>query len=362
MQPGDAPMVRGTCACGRRFRVRNAQSGRTTACPDCGRVITITQADVNMAQTDLQLVPLQIDLTDAREAQLVDHGELRPAPKGSRVGLTDRVLFDHADAQVTQALRGHSLNWPTGAPPLPPGFLSSAPPSPQQLSFIQDMLASFYFAGHRRNATIILGSAVAASLFTLLLVIPLPIGPFRLLGVFLYAFIAIFLMQFYWSVLRETAAGEDEIPWVAADLDLFDDFLWPSWWLLTIAALCSAPALIVARVLPNEPALIWGALVAGWSFWPVAVMSVALTGSIFSLRPDLLVRCVIGIGPLYLAAWLLTAAVLIGWLAVYFFAGGYMILPLIGPFINLYMGYVLFRMLGLLFRHFRTRLPWRFVA
>ena len=178
-------------------------------------------------------------------------------------------------------------------------------------------------------------------------------------------------MQFYWSVLTSTANGEDEISLVQADWDWWDDALRPLLLLALISAVCTLPMLILDRVLPPAQALrthmLWTTLALGWFFWPVSVMSVATGGTLSFLRPDLLIRCIIGIGPVYLAAWAIAATTLASWWIVIAAQSTPLPIPIIGTigvlFIgmtaNLYFGYVLFRALGLLYRHFQQRFPWR---
>jgi hypothetical protein len=96
-------------------------------------------------------------------------------------------------------------------------------------------------------------------------------------------------------------------------------------------------------------------------------MSVALGGTILYMRPDWLVRCVAGIGPVYLFAWVLVVAVAGALIASGRYGeqiiGSSLLVRLVyrpaSAFVELYLGYVLFRTLGLLYRHFQQRFPWR---
>ena len=50
----------------------------------------------------------------------------------------------------------------------------------------------------------------------------------------------------------------------------------------------------------------------------------------------------------------------VGW---YFFLQYWhiwILIPVVGFVVNFYFGYVVFRTLGLLFRHFRARFPWKY--
>jgi hypothetical protein len=164
-------------------------------------------------------------------------------------------------------------------------------------------------------------------------------------------------------VLRHTANAEDVIPWAQEQWSLWYDGVLPLLSLALISFFCTLPYLIVANVqaaaFAADPLRGWLVLAAGWFFWPAAVMSVALSDSLSYLRPDRLIRSVIGIGPAYLAAWVAAMLAVTVW---YYFLQQWWTwiwYPIIGFAANLYLGYVLFRTCGLLFRHYRERLAWR---
>ncbi|MBW7904256.1 MAG: hypothetical protein LC135_13025 [Phycisphaerae bacterium] len=352
-------VIRGTCACGRRFRIRNAVAGAAVTCPECGRPIIIHDADLRLAAAGERVVPRQPEDDGPREGRPVDVVDLRLARQGSRPGLSGGATHQQDDALLAGALSGR----PAAALPARDGPQATAARRAAR-GFLGDMIASFYFAGSRGNALNVLATATACSLCTLLLYLPLPLGPVRVVAIIPLILLGLYVIQFYWSVLRETANGEDEIPWFAADWDLWEDAGKPFFWVAAITTLCVLPAQLTALLapasLPYREAVIWGALLAGTLLWPVGVMSVAIGNTILFARPDWLVRCMLGIGPVYIVAWALVMAVIAGWWALLQFAGQMLLAPMLGVFANLYLGYVLFRMLGLIYYHFRTRFPWRF--
>jgi len=50
----------------------------------------------------------------------------------------------------------------------------------------------------------------------------------------------------------------------------------------------------------------------------------------------------------------------VGWCLLWRFWAIWIWIPIVGFAANLYLGYVVFRTLGLLFRHFRVRFPWKY--
>jgi hypothetical protein len=86
------------------------------------------------------------------------------------------------------------------------------------------------------------------------------------------------------------------------------------------------------------------------------------------LRPDWLVRSLVGIGPLYIVPWLLVVVTVVGGYGLLAGMERMGTIPFVGEILftiafallALYLGYVIFRILGLLYRHFHARLPFDF--
>lgn len=361
--PSQSVLVR--CVCGRKYRIAGAAAGARTTCPACGSLIEVTDADLETGFSPDGLIRVRDEPAEARDAIPVSDEPVRPAGRGEPLGLTGRADYSTEDALLATALSGRapSLSSPTGGgEPL------------RRRPFLDDLLASFYFAGNRNNALNVLITSLPFSILTLVTV-GLPFI-FKPIAIPFWFIVVAYIIQFYWQVLRDTARGDDEIPWFDTDWDVWSDVIWPVWWVGGVSLLCSAPAILLTVYTPGaSPALYWALLAGGWFFWPVCVMSVAIGHHIAFLRPDWIVRCVIGIGLPYVSAWLLTMLTLAGWyLTSYLSAGasvlrsapvfvqvvGLAILVTVSSAANLYFGYVLFRNLGVLFRHFRTRLPWKF--
>lgn len=366
MESSEAFIVRGRCACGRKYRVRNARANMTVNCPACGRVITIAEGDLRAAFFARDTIPLASETVEPLEVIPLEYGEIRPAPQGAQPGLTHRVAFLHEVAQATSALSGQ-----LGGAAYPAVGRPGQQPVVRR-PFVTDLLASFYFAGIRNNALNILITTAACAIFYPFMILP---GFLRLVAIIPLVAILIYVIQFNWLVLRETADGEDEIPWFETDWDLWNDVAKPLIWVGVISFLCTLPAIYgMAWLPPATPArgvYIWLLLAGGWLFWPVAVMSIAMGGSIWFIRPDWLVRCMVGMGPRYLVAWALVMITLSGWLFFMMLdvpSTGSVGLDMIALFfraalttgVNLYFGYVTFRMIGLLFRHYRHRFPWKY--
>ncbi len=367
------------CMCGKRYRVRNAQLGARTECSECGSIVEVTAADLETGYSADGLINLHQDQIEAKEAIPVGDNTVRLADKGSRPGVSHKTVLIHEEAAIAAAMAGRAID---GLGGLTSGAVASdvyddegAP----RRGFVIAMLSSFWFAGRGKNAMYVVFTAAPLALTQILwAIIPFP---FSLIALFFFFVMMIALVQFYWSVLIHATRGEDEIPWFETDWDLWDDVVRPVWWIGWISVCCSIPSFVVGRMMPPGPAAElagWAALAAGWFFWPVAVMSYALGRSFMFLRPDLLIRCILGIGPAYVIVWALVMTTLIGWWAAYYgqawlaiqmgAAGAptavlwvvSVVMAVTNAFLTAYFGYVLFRMIGLQFRYYRDRFPWKY--
>lgn len=367
-------IVRARCGCGRKLRIRNAAAGAQITCPKCGRIIAVTAADLQAGEIQGDFLFVTADPDARPAAELLEAipvsraADVRLAVAGSVPGITDKVRYAQEDSALIGAIRGGG-----GARSGLPGFfgLHAAPIVAAQRSFPADLLASFYFAGISANAWNIVftagGMCVLAALGWFL-----PAAWFIAL-VPLHVAIAIYAMHFNFLVFETTVGGEDLVPWYETNWDLWDDAVVPVWRIGVISALCSLPAMLLVAFVRPANAAEWSAaavlLVAGWLLWPIGVMTITVGNSILCLRPDVLVRSITRIGPRYLLAYGLVILLILGWGAFLMVRprtgvpgldlGLLMLLTLAAPLVNLYLGYVLFRTLGLLYRHFQQRLPWR---
>ena len=365
MSPTTPYVIRGRCACGRRYRIRNAQPGVTVQCPNCRRAIPITHADIEAASAQTRLIPIQDEQIEPREAILVDYGELTLAADGSRPGATGREVFGHDEAALFCAQRGLRAAGTIdsgffGPPPSKQPFIRLEA-EPVQRSFWPDLLAGLSFCGSINVAV----NVLAMGLFALLLVQLYWATPALLRILVLPIVLVLWLplnVQFYWSIMRRAAFGEERAPIWGVEAGVWYDMIKPSLWILVISAICFLPAMIVTHFVGASGSgmqpIVTLVVVLGWFFWPLAVLSVGLGDSPVLLRPDWLIRCLIAIGPAYILIWLV---VIFGEIAGYVlttrlqteWCGAVMLFAL-----RSYTTYLVFRTLGVFYRHRRHRFPW----
>ncbi len=382
-------IVHGRCGCGQRYRVRHACAGKIIRCPKCKRPITLTDADLRAAAAGIPLKPVQggsdrasgindddflvgLDKSAPPEARRTDDEPIHLAHTGARPGRVGSV-HSSDEALARAALGGGTLlGQPVATPSaaLSPEELARLPQRTLNGRFLRDLLQSLYLAGRIGNLVHIALTAVVCALpYLFMSVAGQFIGCFALpIGLIATAVLFLYIAQFYWRTLTRTAGGDDELPLVDPDWDWWEDALKPLLWLAFISLACFGPWITATNMESAEAWTVYAALVVGSFVWPVAVMSVALGESLLFLRPDWLIRCIWGIGPVYIVAWLLVVGVVyacdrlydsLAYLEDVAYIGPFVALPL-AAFIWLYQGYVVFRTLGLLFRHFRHRFPWQF--
>jgi len=139
-------LVRGQCACGKRYRIRNARPGITVMCPNCRRPIPITESDLRVAAADARLIPLQAEDIEPLEAIPLDCGELMLAPEGSRPGLTGERMHSHEEAMLAEAqgIRAFSSTFERIRPAAASGARVIIEFEPARRSFLYNALADFF--------------------------------------------------------------------------------------------------------------------------------------------------------------------------------------------------------------------------
>lgn len=353
------------CTCGQRLRLRNARPGQEIPCPKCGRVLRVPAPSAASAAAP------------PREAILLDLAELRVAAHGAREGLTGRLAHPHDEALLMTAFAGRPIDVTTTASARPrPGAAESAVISGTSSrgagGFLDDVLATFYFCGNRGNFVHVLVTALIATAFAIAAeALAIRLWFMVLFNAALWLIVGVIALQFCWSVLRVTVAGADELPLVAPDWDPWDDALRPTLLTLLVTLACAIPAACAYRYVPatmtGHKAVLALAVLIGTLVWPMAVLLAAVSGSLFAVRPDLLVRNIVRVGPAYVVAWLAVVVTLGSWVLTYVYRDRLFGVPVVGTVLmvilqvglTFYYGYAMFRILGLLYRHYEARLLWR---
>jgi len=183
------------------------------------------------------------------------------------------------------------------------------------------------------------------------------------------------LAAFYLNVIVETAGGADKLPRFSVS-EFWEDAIRPLLLFLGSMLLVMVPAVAVYVLAPSTTAfgLPRILIVVGLFCWPATILMVAIGDGFRSLRPALVLRTILSAFAPYLAIWimLLLAAVptylpelltsgASDELSVAAERGRVPILAqvLAARAASAYTMIVGMRLIGLYYRHFKERFPWR---
>lgn len=242
-----------------------------------------------------------------------------------------------------------------------------------QRSFWGDAAWSFVCFLDGGNMATLIAVCVVNVLVTVVGLVPvLGCGGLLLQGAF-----RAWLCAFYFNVVAETARGEDALPEVRVS-SIYDDLFLPvvrfaGCWLVVFL-----PAIIVAIVMFRETGKVSWDLVAmvgavGLFFWPIMVLGTAIGGGLPLLSiPVLALTVARTIIPYILVCVLVALAMTIaigtqiGFQVLLSSSRGATLSPaaplvfdLLGSVVQAYAWIVAMRLIGLYYRHFKSRFPWQ---
>lgn len=361
-------VVHGQCKCGRTYRVVNARAGARVACPACGAPIQVSDRAFARALAFAHIeARAKESPQELLEAVPVDYGQLRLAPRGSRVGLTSKRAYIHGDAALAEAMgtlgafRSNAANESDGLGL--DGAMTAAPRGPAALwhGLLLTPLLGLSWRNARTVALMSLCMGLLIAPMILSVYIRLLPGRMILFGGALALLALALLASFLWSVLTHTANGGDDVPLWTADWNWLDDAALPLLWLLLAAMGCWFPWVLVGvltQVFGGSPALAKPFEWMAWALWPATVMAVGTGGPWTILRPDRLLLGIWRILPPYAAVLATTQLLLLGWEAARAPLAGSWYAYALDVVAAVYAGFVILRMVGLLHRHCYRVLPW----
>lgn len=411
-----------TCRCGANIRMPRNVAGRKARCNSCGYIFTVPSAELNPPVDKLAAIPLE-----GGERSEPMAAETAPARPGGEIGdwLGEFAAQESSAESVTPpatrdilSTGADSQNCSAGEDPTAglldfadkEDILAPPPPTPRRRitetptsiadeersgvigptrSYWADLAASFvFFLDGPSLVTFII--IVLANLWT----VPLSFaGPIGLAGL---CFVSGYLCTFYMSVIKETAAGEDELPNIWID-DIYSDLIFSifrfagTWgWVLlpamsyalfdlvnfgpglrgTVVTVLFSKATLLDCLTHREVFMILATV--GLFFWPVAILGVSLGGSFHGLWPHTIILTAL-VAPLaYLAMCCVLLVAYLITLAPYsdLFAKGiaalgnttnrslFWTVVVINSGISAYAMIVAMRAIGLYYRHYKRKFPW----
>jgi hypothetical protein len=329
--------IRVQCSCGKRLAFPDGTEGRYGKCKQCGQPVLIEQ------QTQ-----------DAQPDPAAGGGGEQPASTA------------YADnPQWLPGYRGQggdAVVRADGQHVRPRGFWS-------------DVGRSFVFFTDTDNLFSFLIVVVVNALIRMSDVMAV-LGAFAF-GMFVGAWILrCWLFAFLINTITEIARGEDTLPSVSVS-DVWEDLVRPAWLFVASMVLVEIPAIVLLVARPDTTAihLPWILALVGLFCWPAAILMVAIGDGFRALWPHLVLRTILSAFGAYVAVWclLLLAALPIflpilvkagyvpGWPVAFGDAGGpaRIVSGLLGCVAESYTMVVSMRLIGLYYRHFKGRFPWR---
>ncbi|HQE30218.1 MAG TPA: hypothetical protein PL151_20905 [Phycisphaerae bacterium] len=386
-----------TCRCGANIRMPHNVAGRKARCNSCGYIFTVPSPELNPEPPASTRKPAarstppasasespRVELPTESSGEVGDWlGEFVRHEQAAESLAPPSVENDRSTVQPPPLLEFADDEDDIVAPPAktPRRVRLASDPDPQDdarsgvlaptRSYWADLAASFFFfldSGSLITFVII----IVINLWALLV----SHAPF--IGAIGTLIISGYLCTFYLSVIKETAAGEDELPNIWID-DVVNDLILSSFRFLGTWAWVLLPAMAVALIeYINVGQVHWkvvGALaVIGLFFWPVVILGLAIGGGFSGLWPHTIVMTAL-VAPLpYLAMCvvLLVAASITFISRTPMYAalvsklinptssnfGLFWVLAVINATLSVYATILAMRTIGLYYRHYKRKFPW----
>jgi len=328
--------IRVRCSCGKRLAFPDGTEGRYGKCKQCGQRVLIQQ--------------------ETQEAA----GDLGAGGDGSKPA-TEAY---NEDSQWLPGYRGQAGD----------AVIQRAGPHVRRRGFWSDVGRSFVFFTDTDNLFSFLIVVVVNFLIAVSEVMAY-LGAFAL-GVIVGAWILrCWLFAFLINTITEVARGEDTLPSVSVS-DVWEDLVRPAWLFVASMVLVEVPAIVLLVVRHDTTAIHvpWIPGLAGLFCWPAVVLMVAIGDGFRALWPHLVLRTILSAFGAYVAVWCL---LILAWLPIFVpilanagylpawsvFSGGgggaRIAAGLVGCVAESYTMIVSMRLIGLYYRHFKDRFPWR---
>lgn len=385
------------CRCGAKIQMPVTMAGQPSKCQVCGWLFTVPQ------QAQEEESPLTLEEGEWVEQPRHDSGQFGSrAPSYSvelgywiTTGGNEEYLprssehppelfkVEGEDAEEVQERRAPVpppivLDEPDKAPL--PRF---SPPRSERIeekkkSFWQDLVDSFVFFLEPGNLITFMMIVVVSLVLMAVQFIPDLALAMSILLMVMQLAIAGFVISFFLSVIRATAAGEDDLPQLTWISDWLDDLARPLVHYLLTWLMVLLPAFLVLLKMRMDGTevdrrILWLLAAVGVFFWPALILAVSIGGGLAGAWPHTIVRTAFSAPLAYLAVWLvLLFAFGISVLAhsPRIYAGLMSIAPqnplktallltIVSGTLNVYAMIVAMRAIGLYYRHFKHRFPWK---
>jgi len=337
-----------TCVCGAQIKLPHGSTGKRARCRNCGAIFTVPP--------------------DPDEEWVSSEGGDDPQERAYHVAGEDSLQADAAARQAGENVDRAALSGYRPDELLDMGRTAAA--TRRRRGFWADVGWTFVLFINPGNLFMLLLIWIMHSILPFLTAA----GCIGLVGLII---VQGWLCSYWFNVVSDAAAGEEDLPGLALTEGFLDDVAFPLLKFIGATALAWAPAIIVAVLLALAGSMSIGAVLAGPTpsllaacgvsmlLWPMVLLVTAI-GSLFAVvRVDLLVRTVVRTLLPYLAVCSLVggagllrtqAPALVGRVSA---GGGGFFMPMVlTAFLQAYFGIVSMRIVGLYYHHFKERFAW----
>ncbi len=388
------------CRCGAGIKLPDNMAGRPSKCQVCGWLFTVP------GQPCQEEDEKPLALEEGEWVERSRHEPQQPAQPAQRAphysvelgcwittGGNEEYLPrspEHPPELLNVEGEGEL---PESRVPLPPPIVLDEPdkapvprffpPRPEQVeeekkSFGRDLVDSFVFFLESENLITFMMIVVISLVLMAVNFIP---------GINLVASLLIMVMQltfagfvfsFFLSVIRETASGVDDLPQVVWINDWLDDLVRPMVHFLLTWLMVLLPAfLAMIKMTIDGTDINWWIVgflvVVGVFFWPALILAVSIGGGVAGVWPHTIIRTALSAPLAYLAVWLVVLVafgVSVMAQSRWLYDGlvkiapqnpfkAVLLLSIVSGTLNVYAMIVAMRAIGLFYRHFKSRFPWK---
>lgn len=171
-----------------------------------------------------------------------------------------------------------------------------------------------------------------------------------------------YLASYMLSVIRSTARGEDSPPDWPGYANFWDDIIVPVFQVAGTSLICMGPAVLYAVLSDNaySEAVFVTLITAGLAYLPMALIAVAMNGTITAVNPLVVVPAIARVFLHYIVAFIVLALIVYvrGVAEQYIGGGGVLVYLVLDPLLMIYVLMLEMRLLGLLYRCNAERIGW----
>ncbi len=265
------------------------------------------------------------------------------------------------DEAAGQRVRCPACNEIIGVPgkvvlPVLPGSQGAGlaePQAPPERPYLVEVGSAFAYPLTGTGLAILAGIAVCRVIAMFL--------PFA--GLVVMMLVGLYLSAYFFSIIQSSAGGATRQPSLPDVTDLWDDLLRPIFMMFAAAVVSAIPMLVYVLWASNahaKPDPVVLGILSGWAslYFPMAILALAMWGSIAALSPHVVIPAIVRIPGPYLLLAVFVWAVWNGQAWVERQIGDNLLGNFVSFIVFVYLTWVIARAIGITHWCYRKRLGW----